>query len=437
MNSWLYILIAISALGGLLMAMAVLQRFVSVTAEVRRKAVHVLMGLCCLSFPMIFDRDWPVVIVGVLSVAILLIVRRSRGGVGDVLHGVGRDSLGDVCFPVAVTVLFLLMENPVTDFYVPLLVLTLADAVGALVGIWYGKYRYTTDEGSKSFEGSMAFFVTAFLSTHIPLLLFTDLGRLECLLIGSLIGLLVMMLEAIAWQGLDNLFVPLGTYTLLQFYPSMSSEELAVRLMVLAVMMVVLWLLRKFTYANDGTIIAGVLLLYLIWVVGGVKWLWPPLVYLVGYCLLCPPGSRQNKVPHRLADLGAVVGVGIAWLFLFAGVGWAGMYWSYLYSWAAQLGMVFCAYSSGRYPNESPVKMIAYSTLYSGLFFAFPVFGVGKWPLSLLLGGGLLGAVVLSAFLYWKIEISCRGGTQSVGRPQRQFLYGLIASCIGFIYWGI
>ena len=63
--------------------------------------------------------------------------------------------------------------------------MTLADAVAALVGITYGKLRYVTGDGFKSAEGSVAFLSIAFLSVHVPLLLFTDVGRAQTLLISA------------------------------------------------------------------------------------------------------------------------------------------------------------------------------------------------------------------------------------------------------------
>ena len=53
----------------------------------------------------------------------------------------------------------------------------LADAVAALIGIRYGTLQYQTTEGTKSVEGSVAFFFVAFLSVLVPLLVFTEVDR--------------------------------------------------------------------------------------------------------------------------------------------------------------------------------------------------------------------------------------------------------------------
>jgi phytol kinase len=69
-----------------------------------------------------------------------------------------RRSLGEVYFPAAVAVLFCLSHQTPLLFCIPILMLTLADAVAALIGVRYGRLRYQTLEGQKSAEGSITFF---------------------------------------------------------------------------------------------------------------------------------------------------------------------------------------------------------------------------------------------------------------------------------------
>ncbi|KKL56057.1 hypothetical protein LCGC14_2249190 [marine sediment metagenome] len=82
------------------------------------------------------------------------------------------------------------------------LILTFADASAALIGIFYGRFQYSTSEGAKTLEGSLVFFQTAFLSALIPILLFTTIGRAETLMIALLMALLAMLLDA--WPTLPE-----------------------------------------------------------------------------------------------------------------------------------------------------------------------------------------------------------------------------------------
>jgi phytol kinase len=136
--------------------------------------------------------------------------------------------MGEIYFPVAVGLVFLLSAGDPITFCIPMLILALADAGAALIGQRYGTLRYAAGDGEKSLEGSAAFLIIAFLSTQIPLLLFTSTGRAESLIIAVTLALLVMLLEAVAWRGLDNLFIPLGAYFLLKSFLRMDLTVLVV-----------------------------------------------------------------------------------------------------------------------------------------------------------------------------------------------------------------
>src|SRR5690606_16105111 len=114
----------------------------------------------------------------------------------------------------------------------------LADALAALIGLAYGRVRYVTSEGLKSAEGSIIFFAVAFMSVHVPLLLFTDVGRAQTLLIATIVGLLSMLVEAVAIKGLDNLLIPIAAYAMLRWYMGATVEALALRLVVTVALLV-------------------------------------------------------------------------------------------------------------------------------------------------------------------------------------------------------
>src|SRR5262249_35079243 len=159
-----------------------------------------------------------------------------------------------------------------------ILLLTLADAVAALIGISYGRLRYATTDGTKSTEGSLAFFLCAFLCVHIPLLLFTGTGRAESLLIALLLAWLATMFEAVAWGGLDNLALPLISYLLLEIYLDMPAHELERRLAITAGLMVFVLLFRFQTTLQGNAVLGAFLVGYISWALGGWHWLMAPLI---------------------------------------------------------------------------------------------------------------------------------------------------------------
>jgi phytol kinase len=319
-NPWLGILGVLAALGALMGVMRLFQG--RLPAELSRKGVHVGMGLLCLTFPWIFREAWPVIVLAVMAIVGLAAVRfvpALRRGIGGVLGGVERQSLGEFYFPAAVAAVFLLAEGNALLYGIPILTLTVADTVGALIGVRYGFKQYRTDEGLKSAEGSVAFFTAAFLSVHIPLLLFSDTGRAECLLIGLTAGFVIMLLEAIAWRGQDNLIIPIGMYFLLRFYLPLEPAALLMRFALVAglVILVVLW--RKRTTLSDSAILAGALSGYAVWAFGGWFWLLPPLLLFVVYVAL-PSFPRDGRPIQNLHAVTRVMAGGFFWMLLAYGL---------------------------------------------------------------------------------------------------------------------
>lgn len=306
---WLGMGLVLAILGGLMASLRLYQRWYSPHPELVRKLLHVGMGLVTLSFPWVFSSPWPVVLLAGMSIALLLgvkLYKPLKQELGSVTDGVGRDSFGEIYFPLSVALLFILSAGDAILFGIPMLVLTLADAVAALIGVRYGLLRYTTSEGQKSAEGSIAFFTVAFLSTHIPLLLLTDTGRAHTLMISLTLGLLVMLLEAIAWQGLDNLFIPLGGFIMLTLYLDMDVNALFARVCVTLILVIFTLSWRDRTTLNDSAILGAAFVGYLSWALGDWHWLISPLILFFSYTILCP---WTKQYPQRRYNILAVLGV--------------------------------------------------------------------------------------------------------------------------------
>ncbi len=254
MNPWLGIGLTLAALVGLLATLHVYQRRRAPDPEVGRKLLHVGAGGLMLTCPWVFSEAWPVLLTAGVSVVGLLALRVSgslRRRLGGAITGVARKSLGEIYFLPGMALLFVLSAGDALLFCVPMLILTLADAAAALIGMRYGRHRYAATEGEKSVEGSLACLIVAFLSTQVPLLLFGHVGPAESLLIALTLGLAVTLLEAVAWRGLDNLFIPVGACVLLKALLELDLAALAVRLGA-AVVLIGLFILVCHRRTNRG-----------------------------------------------------------------------------------------------------------------------------------------------------------------------------------------
>lgn len=350
--------------------------------ELLRKLLHVGMGAVVLAFPWVFRNDWPVVLMTGLFVT-LLVARRRRpksrqpaaggplGGLAGVLDGVGRQSLGDVYFAVSVGVLFVASRHgPVAGpmlYVIPILLLALPDATAALVGGRYGRHRYHATAGDKSCEGSVAFFAVALLAVHVPLLLWVPaVGRVECLLIAATLALLAMILEAIAWRGLDNLFVPLGSFVLLKAFIPMPAAALAECAAVAAACLVFALGWRRRTTLDGGAALGAALALYVAWALGGWRWLLAPLATFVGYAVLWPRTARERAaLGHNIQAVASVAAAGLAWVFIKQAADWGGrldVFYPYTLGFAAHVAIIGATRMRRSRPGRPTWAVLALTT---------------------------------------------------------------------------
>lgn len=315
---WIAIIVFLAAFLALVAALILVSRLRAPHPEVTRKLLHTGSGLLTLLFPFLFSELWPVLLLtagSALMVGVLKLVPAARRHSGRMVDGVGRTTWGEIYFPISVAVVFWLSmgQSPLL-FCIPILVLTLADATGAVIGMRYGTIQYTG--AAKSLEGSVAFVVVAFFCVHVPLLLWGSVGRLESLLIAITLALIVMLLEGSAWRGLDNLFIPIGGFYLLRAYLPMSSEDLLPRLVVTLALLGVVFLARHSTTLVDDSLLAGAFLCYVTWALAGWRWLVPPAMLFVAYAWISPSTPDNSQRVHRVGVILSVWAPAMAWLAL-------------------------------------------------------------------------------------------------------------------------
>ena len=289
-----------------------------------------------------------------MLVATIKFVPALRTRFGGVSNRVDRPTLGEIYFPIAVATLFwLTLDQDPLLFVIPVLLLTLADATSALVGGRYGVTRYSG--AVKSLEGSAAFAVVGFFCVHVPLLLWSDAGRAESLLIAATLALLVMLLEGSAWRGLDNLFVPIGGYFLLRAYLPLDAAALVARFLVTIGLVCALLLSRRRTTLEDDSLVGGAFLAYVAWALMGWQWLIAPAAVFVGYSWLSPPTRDNSRRIHGIAALLSVWAAAVAWLALASTTGRPALLFPYTIVFAAHLAM----FGTSRLGSEFPARALA------------------------------------------------------------------------------
>lgn len=437
MNGWFAIVPAAAVVLGCVFAAAMLAKLFSFGPELARKAVHVAGGLGCLAFPWLFDSVAPAVVLSIGTVAAMAAQRRwlKGGAVARALYAVERESLGELCFPLAVGLLFWQSGGDWLRYCVPLLVLTVGDAVAALVGRRYGMVRYQTEDGFKSFEGSLMLLLVTFLAVHLPWLFADREPPVVTVLAAVLAGLFVVLVEAAAWRGLDNLLVPLGVQSLIDTAVRFSPLRLGIEIAVLGILTAALMWAQRRSFLHLGAAFGAAVILYLIWLVAPWQWMVPVVLLLIGYLM----GTRFVKgapPKHGVAGVAAIAGPPLAWILLTEAVGPDPYLFGFVLACAASLATMTAAVIQTIRPDGGRLRQPLVAGLAAG--------AVVEAPILLLAAAGkvrsiepfhvILSAImpVLAAGIFREWELRSGLPPDRMQRWWRQGFVGLLCSLAGF-----
>ena len=432
-----------AALGAFLLLFGLLQIYARVSGaspEVTRKLLHTGSGLLTLTFPFLFNDLWPVLLLtsaSAMLVGTIKFVPALRARFGGVSNRVDRITLGEIYFPVAVAMLFWLTldEQPLL-FVIPVLMLTLADATGALVGGRYGATPYSG--AAKSLEGSVAFAVVGFFCVHVPLLLWSDVGRVESVLIAATLALLVMLLEGSAWRGLDNLFVPIGGYFLLRAYLPLDAASLFARFLVTIGLVCAILASRTRTTLEDDSLVAGAFLAYVAWALMGWQWLIAPAAIFVGYSWLSPPTQDNSRRIHGISALLSIWAAAVAWLAIASTTGRPALLFPYTIVFAAHLAMFGISRLGSEFPERPLAPLLVRAVLTSWVVVLVPYMiaaggtkeGYGPFFAA---GAIALGAIALGAVMFVITQRDVRDAPLTRRRWMRQAAAAAVASIAAWI----
>ena len=202
-------------------AMGILSRIDNshiIVRELKRKALHICVGLTALSFPLFLNETWMIITALGLVVAWLVAVRQVpalRRHFGSVLHEVRRETLGEIYFAFSIGGLLLLTQNEPIFFVVPILILALADAFAAIVGKVFPIGPLAGMATGKTAAGCVTFFAVAFVASFWSLATIANLHTLHALAAATALAMTTCVTEAISRCGIDNLLIPAVAYVVL------------------------------------------------------------------------------------------------------------------------------------------------------------------------------------------------------------------------------
>lgn len=200
-----------------------------------RKAVHMFAGLAILSSPFYFWPFWPTIIAGTLTVFVYFSSKESKvkqlKDLYDAISEEQEDHLnraylqGPFFYCISITFLVLIFGIFAPDqFYFPIagvLLMIVADTLASVIGKRWGKIGISLPwtNSKRTLEGSLTFFITAFLLCFLSFFLFgilipslqTPLPLITIIIYSLITSAIAMIIELISPSTYDDLTVPIGS----------------------------------------------------------------------------------------------------------------------------------------------------------------------------------------------------------------------------------
>ncbi len=318
-----------------------LEKSEKLNSEVIRKILHIGSGIGGLTLPFIFEKKSSVIILGAVFLVLLIsirIVKHNVIGFKKVLETKNRKTFGDIYFIISIMGLWLVSSDDKVMYALPLIILMFSDAFAALIGEFYSKYKFNTGFGVKSIEGSVTFFLTTYFICINFFLFFSDIESINIVLVSLLLSILTMILEIISWNGLDNLFVPFFVYLFLRLNLYLTAQELMYKFWVIIILFIIIILNRKKTTLTRVAQTASLFFLYIVMIIGGIKWLVPPLIMYLGYYHFTP--KVRGQVKDSLKGLLAIAFTTAIWLAMSILLDKDKIYLIYIFTFSLHFGII-------------------------------------------------------------------------------------------------
>ena len=178
--------------------------------ELVRKLAHMSSAVLASLLPFVLGFE-QIALLGVLFAGVM--AASQRLGIFRAIHGVARETYGEVLFPLGIAVLALACPRP-APFAFGVLVLGLGDGLAALVGERYGRRSIPLLRTHKTLWGTGAF-LAASLVLAAGFLFATGVSPWYAVAAGAAIAATLTPIELFLTRGFDNLALPLVSGALL------------------------------------------------------------------------------------------------------------------------------------------------------------------------------------------------------------------------------
>ena len=321
---WKSILLIITIIFVMLFIIRIIDKKRKLNGEVKRKLFHTSMGISMLLLPHIFTSTLSVGVLGIIALVIMYFLKNTKlkNSLGTILYDIDRESLGEIFFTLSVFLIFYLSKGDKILYSIPILILTFADSTAALIGKNYGKNNLAQfNEDTKSLEGSFMFFMVAFMATLVPILLYTNIGREETLIISAIVGFNVALVEMISHSGNDNLLIPLTTFAFVSTHVGYDLHTLRLHLIFFIVIFLLVTIANRVKALSKLALVEAIVVGYLTTILYGGYAIIPPLILIMTVMRLPKrrPNEKENIYDARIIETNVLIPIAICGLVAITG----------------------------------------------------------------------------------------------------------------------
>jgi phytol kinase len=184
-----------------------------------RKFLHIMTGNIAFILPLFQTRE----IMAFLAAGPFILftflmspyspIKSMRGKTSEAGHG-----LGLVYYAITWTILAYVFFDHREIIAMAILAMSYGDGLASLIGIKYGKRKYTVFKDTKSYVGSLAMFLCTFLLLVIAVVFYTEPLTTRSVAYMLCMAGVATVVEGITPLGLDNLSVPFVTAVMYWFF---------------------------------------------------------------------------------------------------------------------------------------------------------------------------------------------------------------------------
>lgn len=176
--------------------------------DASRKFLHITGGLLSLSMPLLLPSHWWAL--ALCSLAFLVLLITSLMNYLEGIHGTERKSVGSVIFPIPVYICFFFAEKWSNSllFYLPILLLALADPMAEWGGKKWGHLGRSFFNHQKTLAGTLCFAFTAVV-INIGICIAYNKTATQIIAICVAVTFISSVAELVTLKGWDNLSIPL------------------------------------------------------------------------------------------------------------------------------------------------------------------------------------------------------------------------------------